>query len=413
MSDSAVRWCNHDAVTAPGISGDGGRVPPGWARFDDLRTGRALVFTRPRTVVQAWRLQDVGPALRAVETACADGAWAAGYVAYEAAPGLDPTLAVRPSEDHLPLVWFGVVDRPPLAVSALRGADGAGCTAGPWRFAWDADQHATAVQTVREHIAAGRTYQVNLTTRLQAPVDGDPLSLYAGLAWAQRGAYNAYLDLGDHVVASASPELFFSRQDDHVVMRPMKGTAARGKTRADDRDARAALLVDPKERAENVMIVDLVRNDLATVAETGSVRVTRLLTAERYPTVHQLTSQVEATLRPGTGLTELFAALFPCGSITGAPKRASMAVIRDLETSPRGVYCGAVGMLGPPGADLQARFSVAIRTAVVDRRRGVASYGVGGGITWSSTPRAEFSELVTKTKILDARTEFQRAGTRS
>ncbi len=201
------------------------------------------------------------------------------------------------------------------------------------------------------------------------------------------------------VVASASPELFFETRGRQVRMRPMKGTARRGDTPAEDAAIAAALRASEKERAENIMIVDLVRNDLARVAVTGSVRVTSLLHAERYATVHQLTSEVGARLRPGIGLPEVFRALFPCGSVTGAPKPRTMEIIRDVEDGPRGVYCGAVGMVAPAGAPFQARFSVPIRTVLLDRATGVAAYGVGGGITWGSDPAAEYAELTAKTEV--------------
>ncbi len=364
-----------------------------WARFDDLVAGTALAFDPPVAVVVARTPAEVGPALREVEAHTAAGRWAAGFVAYEAAPGLDPVLTTHQPDGDL--VWFGITEHPPRAVAPV--ATGTP-PPGPWVPDWTPAQHAAAVAAVRERIAAGDTYQVNLTTRLRGPAPADPLAAYAHLALAQRGAWNGYLDTGTTVVAGASPELFLHRTGDHVLVRPMKGTAARGRTTAEDDAARAALLASTKDRAENVMIVDLVRNDLARVAVTGSVEVTRLLAAERYPTVHQLTSDVEATVVPGTGLVDLLTALFPCGSVTGAPKASSMAVIAELETSPRGVYCGAVGWVGPG----EARFSVAIRTLVVDRGAGTAVYGAGGGITWSSDPAAEHAELLAKTRVLTA-----------
>ena len=230
-----------------------------------------------------------------------------------------------------------------------------------------------------------------------------PFDLYRSLALGQGGAYNALLDLGRFVVASASPELFFERSGDHVLLRPMKGTARRGRHRDEDRRLTDQLRSSAKERAENVMIVDLIRNDIGRVAEIGSVEVPALFTVEPYETVLQLTSDVTARLRPGTGLVELFRALFPCGSVTGAPKISSMAIIRSIEQTPRGVYCGAIGLVGPPDASVRARFSVAIRTAVVDTRTGEAMYGAGGGVTWSSEASAEHDEVLTKTAVLRAR----------
>jgi para-aminobenzoate synthetase/4-amino-4-deoxychorismate lyase len=256
------------------------------------------------------------------------------------------------------------------------------------------------VATVREHIAAGDTYQCNLTDRLRTTVGGDAQALYARLALAQRGAYNAYLDLGRHVVASASPELFFEWAGDEVRTRPMKGTAPRGRTTAEDAQQTHLLRTSAKERAENLMIVDLLRNDLGRIADVGSVRVDELFSLERYPTVWQMTSQVSARIQPGIGLLDLFRALFPCGSVTGAPKRRTMQLIDALEPSPRGIYCGAVGLVAPPTAPFRARFNVAIRTVVLDRPSGRAVYGAGGGITWDSDAGRERAELHAKAAVL-------------
>ena len=236
--------------------------------------------------------------------------------------------------------------------------------------------------------------------RLRGVVTGDPLGLYRDLALGQRGAYNAYLDLGRFVIASASPELFFQRVGDQVLLRPMKGTAPRGRNLVEDRQRARVLHGSSKERAENVMIVDLLRNDVARVSEIGGVSVRGLCRLERYETVLQLTSDIAARLRPRTSLEDLFRALFPSGSVTGAPKASTMALIRELEHSPRGVYCGAIGFVGPPSARLRARFNVAIRTAVVDRETCEAVYGVGGGITWGSEAASEHAEVLAKTAVL-------------
>jgi para-aminobenzoate synthetase/4-amino-4-deoxychorismate lyase len=370
-----------------------------WARFDDLRAGTSLAFPPPSRVLVAHTVDDVVPVLAEVERAAGGGQWAVGYVGYEAAAGLDESLPVRPAEpEGPPLAWFGLCSRP-------RTVPPVAAAAGPrppreWRADWTDADHRHTVDRVREHIAAGDTYQVNLTDRLRAQHPGDPAELYAELAVAQRGAHSAYLDVGSHVIASASPELFFEWDGDLLRTRPMKGTAARGRTPDDDRRRGDDLRASEKERAENLMIVDLLRNDLSRVARVGSVDVPGLFVLERYPTVWQLTSEVTARTRAGVGLVDVFRALFPCGSVTGAPKRASMQLIRDLETGPRGVYCGAVGLVAPPGAPFRARFSVAIRTAVVDRATGSAVYGAGGAITWGSDPAAERAELLAKAAIL-------------
>jgi para-aminobenzoate synthetase/4-amino-4-deoxychorismate lyase len=261
-----------------------------------------------------------------------------------------------------------------------------------------------AIARIHEHIAAGDTYQVNFTLALRAAVDGDPRGLYRDLAFAQRGAYAAYLDAGRYRVLSASPELFFRIDGERILSRPMKGTAPRGRWLAEDDAIRARLEGSVKDRAENAMIVDLLRNDLGRVARNGSVTWGDTCTVERYETVWQLTSSVAADLRPGASLTDVFRALFPCGSVTGAPKASTMGIIADLETGGRGVYCGTVGYLAPPTAPgPRARFNVAIRTVVLDTDSTAARYGVGGGITWDSRAAAEYEETVAKAKVLTAR----------
>lgn len=373
-----------------------------WGRFDDVAGGTALSFPAPSRVVVARKAAEVPSVLAEVERATEQGCWAFGYVGYEAAAGLDPRLAVVPAASGgLPLAVFGLcagpVYVPPVVLPAGRARN---YTVGPWHRGWTPQGHRDDVARVREHIAAGDTYQLNLTVRLRSQVSGDLEQLYADLAWAQRGSYAAYLDLGRVVIASASPELFFQWAGNRLLTRPMKGTAARGRTTVEDTRHVRQLLGSDKERAENVMIVDLLRNDLGQIATVGSVQVPRLFAPERYETVWQLTSDVAAELRPGAGLVDIFRALFPSGSVTGAPKQRTMELIRDLETEPRGVYCGAIGIVAPPGQPFRARFSVAIRTLTVDRATGTAVYGTGGGITWSSEPAAEHAELLAKTAIL-------------
>ena len=379
---------------------------PPWARFDDLRAGTALRCPTPDRVLVAERPEEVVDVLAEVQRATDSGRWAFGYVAYEAAAAFDPRLVAHPAPPmDMPLVWFGICDEP-IPVPPVDAADPGGarspCAVG-WRPRWTRDGHAEAVARIRERIAAGDTYQCNLTVRMAGHVHGEPFGLYRDLALGQRGAYNAYLDLGRFVVASASPELFFERRGDEVLLRPMKGTARRGRHLREDETMADGLRSSPKEQAENVMIVDLMRNDVARVAEVGSVTVPALFSVERYETVLQLTSDVTARLRPQIGLVELFRALFPCGSVTGAPKASSMDVIRSLEPDPRGVYCGAIGLVGPPDAPIRTRFSVAIRTAVVDTDSGEAVYGTGGGITWGSVAGAEHAEVLAKTAVLSAR----------
>jgi len=382
------------------------------ARFDDLTpgSGRSFRLADPAGVLMARRPGDVPGTIEAAEGAAARGLWVGGFVAYEAASGLDPMLTTREREAtdpfaELPLAWFALFERredvpplePPMADRLESDVDS------PWRPSVDRAAYDEAIGRIRELIAAGETYQVNHTLRLRARIAGDPRGLYRDLALAQRGAFAAYLDLGRYRVLSASPELFFRVDGDRVTTRPMKGTAPRGRWLAEDEEAAARLVGSAKERAENAMIVDLLRNDLGRIARPGSVEVSRMFEAERYETVWQLTSTVAADLEPATALVEVFRALFPSGSVTGAPKVRTMRVIADLEDSPRGVYCGAIGYLAPPGSrEPRAHFNVAIRTVVLDPGSGTAEFGVGGGITFDSSAEGEYAEVLAKAKVLTA-----------
>jgi para-aminobenzoate synthetase/4-amino-4-deoxychorismate lyase len=387
------------------------RASQATARFDDLVTGTALRLERQRGALVASATGEVLPTLAAVDEATRRGLWAAGFVSYDAAPGLDSSLVVPGSPARAgvaaPLAWFGLFEH--CASAAVVGEDEPDEDAEPlaWALGTSYSSYRAKVRAVRSAIEKGLTYQCNLTERFRAPFSGDPEVLYRHLALAQRAKYCAYVDTGTTAVASASPELFFEwRADGTVVARPMKGTAPRGRWPAEDQAAAAWLAASPKDRAENVMIVDLLRNDIGRIARTGSVEVPALFDLERFETVWQLTSTVTGALRPGTGLAEIFAALFPSGSVTGAPKQATMGLIARHEPSARGVYCGAIGLVSPPGAPgpVRARFNVAIRTAVVDRRSGTIEYGAGGGVTWSSGARAEWGELHAKARLLTALT---------
>ncbi len=380
------------------------------ARFDDLAPGAAPSFrlVGPAEVIEARRPEDVTPALAAAEAAAGGGLWVAGFVAYEAAPGLDPALEVRPRAAgdpfaDLPLAWFatfaGREEAPPLEPPPQDPRDWS-----PWRSSIDRAAYDAAIARIRELIAAGDTYQVNHTLRLRAEARGDDLGFYRDLCLAQRAAHSAYLKTGRYRVLSASPELFFRIDGDRVTTRPMKGTIARGRWPAEDEAAAARLALSAKDRAENAMIVDLLRNDMGRISEPGSVRVERMFEAERYETVWQLTSTIASRLLRGPGLVEVFRALFPSGSVTGAPKVRTMQIIADLEDSPRGVYTGAIGYLAPPGSDgPRARFNVAIRTVVLDPATGTAEYGVGGGITHDSSAATEYEETVAKARVLTER----------
>jgi para-aminobenzoate synthetase / 4-amino-4-deoxychorismate lyase len=387
------------------------------ARFDDLVAGaeRAFRLAEPVGVIEARRPSEVAGAIDAAGSAAARGLWAAGFVAYEAAPGLDPELSVhvRAPDDpfaELPLAWFALFERkedlPPLEPGRL---DASGSAGSPWRPSVDRATYDAAVERIRELIAAGHTYQVNHTIRLRAVIQGDERGFYRDLCLAQRGGYAAFLDLGRYRVLSASPELFFRIDGERITTRPMKGTAPRGRWLAEDEEIAARLVASSKDRAENAMIVDLLRNDLGRICRTGSVEVERMLEAERFETVWQLTSTIEGDLRPEITLLDTFRALFPSGSVTGAPKVRTTRIIADLEDSARGPYCGAIGYLAPAGSgEPRASFNVAIRTVVLDAQTRTAEYGVGGGITHDSSASGEYEEIVAKARVLtDVRPAFE------
>ena len=343
-----------------------------------------------KTVV-AHHPAEVVAVLAEVEQAAASGLYAAGFVAYEAATALNPDLPSLPPLDGLPLAWFALFrERQSVPADEELSASAADVSLEPQK---SLEEYAGEVEQIREYIAAGDCYQVNHTFPLQGVFQGNLQELYALIGAAQRAPFSAYLDTGRFKILSASPELFFSLKDNVITTRPMKGTASRGRWVEEDLAAVEQLRESPKEKAENLMIVDLLRNDLGVVAETGSVSVDALFEVETYPTVHQMTSTISAKLRPGTGLTEVFQALFPCGSVTGAPKRRSMEIIAGLEKEPRGVYCGAIGCVAPGG---EALFSVAIRTLLLDTQAGSVTMGVGSAVTWDSDVSSEYAECLSK-----------------
>lgn len=354
-----------------------------------------VVFTDPVRVLCADTPDQVVPALEAAGDAAGAGLHAVGFVGYEAAPAFEPTMQVR-GPGELPLLWMGLFREPEPADDAPGAPDPGPCVV-DWRLETSRAEHAAAVRTVHAAIAEGRTYQVNLTTRLRGRLRAAPGALYDALRRTQGPGYHALLDLGRHIIVSASPELFFETRGREITTRPMKGTRARGRWPEEDRRTAEELRSSAKDRAENLMIVDLLRNDLGRVCVPGGIDVPALWDVERYRTVWQLTSTVTGRLRDDVTLVDLFRALFPCGSVTGAPKISTMGLIAELEPWPREVYCGAIGWVRPGG---DAVFSVPIRTAWVDRRDGRITYGTGGGVVWDSTPDGEYEELVAKTAVV-------------
>lgn len=361
----------------------------------DVDERRWLSFNQPQRVVSAKRVSEVVDALEEIDRAVEkEGLTAVGYIAYEAAPAFDRALRAHQPTEGLPLLHFGLFDT--VSVHEDLPFQGLGCGAlGEVTATQTEAEYRESVRRIRDHIAGGETYQVNHTLRLRAPFNGDPRSLFVNLWRSQPGAFAAYLELDDLVICSASPELFFQLDGEHMVSRPMKGTTIRGHDSRSDRAREEWLKNSEKNRAENAMIVDMVRNDLGRIARVGTVEVTSSFDVERHPTVFQMTSTVEAaTAAP---VSRIMAALFPFASVTGAPKVRTMELIHGLEHEPRGVYTGAIGFMAP---NRQARFSVGIRTAVVDRKVGLVEYGVGSGIIWDSAADDEYRECALKARIL-------------
>lgn len=361
---------------------------------------RPYTFKNPIRIIEAQRLEDVIPTLQLVQMAVEEGYYAAGFLSYESAAAFDPANIVK-SGNTMPFLWFGIFSEP-----EFYGLGSAGeYTLTEWQPSVNKNDYAKAIQSIKGCIEDGVTYQTNYTIRLHSQFKGDDLAFFNRLKNAQASHYCAYLHTGEFSILSASPELFFHLKGDTITTRPMKGTIKRGNTFLEDAENASWLYHSEKNRAENVMIVDLLRNDLGMIAEPGSVKVEKLFDIEQYPTVHQMTSTISAKISEGINLVDIFKALFPCGSITGAPKISTMKVIADLESTPREVYCGAIGFISP---NKEAVFNVPIRTVIIDHQSGKASYGVGGGITWDSTTEGEYHEILAKAKLLKEKmVEFQ------
>ena len=366
--------------------------------LDDATPGaeRLLRFGTAWEVVQAHRPDEVPGALARIEAALATGRHVAGWFGYELGYVLEPHIAPL-QWPGVPLLWFGVFNAPqPVARADLAAAGRA--YAGPLRHEWDEEAYKSRFDRVHDYIGAGDIYQANLSFRSRFAFAGDPLALYLRLRDRAQAAHGAYIDDGERQILSLSPELFFRiTPQGRIIARPMKGTAPRGPDELSDARAKAALTQSPKERAENLMIVDLVRNDVGRLALIGSVAVEDLFAVETYPTLHTMVSTVTAQLKPATRVEQIVRALFPCGSITGAPKIRAMEIIREMEESPRGLYCGAIGHFAPDGS---ANFNVAIRTITIENGQG--TLGIGGAVVQDSNAQAEYAECLLKARYFDS-----------
>ena len=329
----------------------------------DARKGCWLHFHSARHIISTYRLENVIPALTLMEEMVrTKGLHAAGFIAYEASPAFDCCLKVR-DKDPFPLIWFGLYDQPDRMELPPVTKSTDTCSMS-WETDLSQDDYKASISRIKEHLKNGDTYQVNYTFRMRSDFEGDPWSLFVRLAHAQRAQYACFIDTGDFSVCSASPELFFTLDGEDLASYPMKGTAPRGLTQKDDQGQAHGLYESEKNRAENLMIVDMVRNDMGRVAMKGSVKVQSLFSVEKYPTLWQMTSKVTAQTKES--IVGILGALFPPASITGAPKARTMHIISELETTPRGLYTGCIGYLSP---GRQAQFNVAIRTAVIDKKK--------------------------------------------
>lgn len=364
--------------------------------FRDDKAGREVCFTAPAAIIRADEPHEFDAAWDAVQRAHENGKWLAGYVSYEAGYLFEPKLKeLLPDDRKVPLLCFGVFDGPSNEALHARSDDNISYLREPVAQ-WSFEDYQPKFDRLHQHLRKGDCYQGNLTFPVHAQWDGDPLVLFNTLAKRQPVRYATYCDLGGPIILSRSPELFFEIDDNGFIeTHPMKGTMPRGETPLEDETNRQFLMNDPKNQAENRMIVDLLRNDISLISEVGSLHVPEMFRVETYPTVHQMISRVRAKLKDNLSLRSLFAALFPCGSITGAPKISAMEILRSLETSPRDIYCGSLGWIEPGG---RMRFNVAIRTLSLHSENR-AIFNVGGGVVFDSTAQAEYGECLLKARF--------------
>lgn len=366
----------------------------------DPERERALLFEAPERVIRCRSPREVRDAVAVAEAATKAGKYVAGFLSYEAGYGLHDKLHdVSAPESTEDVLWLGVFSR----VNELRGAavrerlsEPGEVSVSPLRFDRSPTEYARDFEVIQEHLRAGDSYQVCQSVRARFQVNGSATALFARLRKAQPTAYSALIDTGEYSIVSLSPELFFRKTGSRIELRPMKGTAAPGRDAAEDREIAARMRSDPKTLAENVMIVDLLRNDVGRIARAGSVKVPELFAVERFSSVLQMTSSITAEVDADVGLRRLMEALFPSGSVTGAPKLRTMQIIRELEPSARGIFCGSIGYVTPEN---DACFNVAIRSLCVDRA-GHGVLGVGSGVVLDSVAEAELAECRLKARFL-------------
>ena len=375
-------------------------ISEGTILFRDDVEQHSQLFNNPEQLIIIEQASDFEAGFAALETARRQGKWLAGYFSYEAGFLLEPKLAaLLPEQRRVPLICFGVFSEPPATISA--GTQPKDTNAGLSNFhaGWSQSDYQQRFDRLHRHLREGDCYQGNLTFPITAHYHGAPEALFDTLSKRQPVRYSAFVHLTSQdqapLILSRSPELFFEvDKDGWIATHPMKGTTPRGTTPQEDDALRDFLIHDEKSQAENRMIVDLLRNDISLISEVGSLSVPKLFHVERYPTVHQMVSHVRAKLLPDLTLRQIFAALFPCGSITGAPKISAMTILHALEQQARDMYCGSIGWIAPSG---EMRFNVAIRTLSL-YPDGEAVLNVGGGVVYDSTAEAEYAECLLKAR---------------
>ncbi|MCO5070581.1 MAG: aminodeoxychorismate synthase component I [Rhizobiaceae bacterium] len=372
-------------------------MPAPFALFRNDLAGHELLFERPTKLLVAHTPSEFFSCLEKAERARAAGHWLAGYFSYEAGFLFEPKLAaMMPGNRRVPFLCLGVFDQPSDAIARLSDPTPINGPIFEPRARWTRNIYAQNFARLHRHIRMGDCYQGNLTFPVDAGWSGSPIAAFDALTARQPVKYGALISLHGPTILSRSPELFFEvNQGGWIETHPMKGTARRGETAEEDRRQKEFLRNDPKNQAENRMIVDLLRNDISRISEVGTLDVPELFRIETYPTLHQMVSTVRAKLSPGTSIEDIFRALFPCGSITGAPKMRAMEILRQLEDQPRDIYCGAIGWIAPGGP---MRFSVAIRTITLFPG-GEAVYNVGGGVVFDSNAEEEYAECLLKARF--------------
>lgn len=356
-----------------------------------------LCFSEPIKIISTDKTNEIFQCLDEIQYATANGFYAAGYISYEATGAFYPSISPR-KDNKMPLLWFGIFEQQNNFIST----DDSKYVIGNWQMNLSKQEYVHKFNEIMAAIKANQFEQINYTVKFKAPFTGNTYRYYQALKQAQQSKFSAYLDIGDFQILSASPELFFKLQANKITARPMKGTIHRGKTFEEDVINKTWLQTSDKNKFENKLTTELMKQELESIVKLNTLEVLKPFEVEKYPTVYQMTSTITGDLKANLSLTDIIKELFPCGSISGAPKRASLEFISMIETEAREVYCGAIGYITPGN---EAVFNVPIRTVLVDQKTQVAEYGAGGAITIHSNVTEEYKEVITKSSILHVKRE--------